>query len=183
MKYLRYTALLLVVKLPEAHLTSHSRMSSSAWLWLSESWRPFVFLTSVYSCHFLTSLSVRSLIFIMPIIPWNFPLIFPIFLKRSLVFPILLFFTVFLYCFFKEAFLSMFPVLWNSTFSWVYLSLSPLPFASLCFSSIYKASLDNQFAFLHFFFFWMVLVTASGAIYKPSSILLQVLCLFIPSTV
>ena len=62
MKYLRYTAPLFIVKLPEAHLTSYSRMSSSAWLWLSESLRPFLFLASVYSCHFLASSpSVRSL--------------------------------------------------------------------------------------------------------------------------
>ena len=35
---------------------------------------------------------------------------------------------------------------------WVYLSFSPFPFASLLFSAICKASSDNYFAFLHFFF-------------------------------
>ena len=45
--------------------------------------------------------------------------------------------------------------------SWVYLSSSPLPFTSLLFSAICKASSDNHFAFLHFFFLGMVLVTAS----------------------
>ena len=44
---------------------------------------------------------------------------------------------------------------------WVSLSLSPLLFASLLSSAIYKVSADNQFVFLHFFFFGMVLVTAS----------------------
>ena len=35
---------------------------------------------------------------------------------------------------------------------WVYLSFSPFPFASLLFSPICKASSDNYFASLHFFF-------------------------------
>ena len=43
---------------------------------------------------------------------------------------------------------------------WVYLSSSPLPLASLLFSAIHKASSDNHFAFLHFFFLVMVLITA-----------------------
>ena len=44
---------------------------------------------------------------------------------------------------------------------WVYLSFSPLPFTSLLFIAICKASLDNHFDFLHFFFLGMVLITAS----------------------
>ena len=43
---------------------------------------------------------------------------------------------------------------------WVYLSFSPLPLASLLFSAICKASSDNHFAFLHFFFLRMVLIPA-----------------------
>ena len=39
--------------------------------------------------------------------------------------------------------------------------LSPLPFTSLLFSAICKASSDNHFAFLHFFFLGMVLITTS----------------------
>ena len=50
---------------------------------------------------------------------------------------------------------------WNSAFSWIYLSLSPLPFTSLLFLAICKASSDNHFAFLCFFFLGMVLITAS----------------------
>ena len=46
----------------------------------------------------------------------------------------------------KKAFLSLLPVLWNSEFNWIYLYLSLLPFASLLFSAICKASL----VFLHF---------------------------------
>ena len=50
---------------------------------------------------------------------------------------------------------------WNSAFSRVYLFRSPLLFALLLFSAICKASSDNHFVFLHFFFFGLVLVTAS----------------------
>ena len=38
----------------------------------------------------------------------------------------------------------------------VYLSFSPLPFRSFLFSAICKASLNNHFPFLHFFFLEMV---------------------------
>ena len=65
-------ALFLVI-LPKAHLTSHSRMSSSRWVWvitpswLSELWRSFFFFysPSVYSCHLflISSASVRSIPF------------------------------------------------------------------------------------------------------------------------
>jgi len=52
-------------------------------------------------------------------------------------------------CFFaliiEEGFLA---ILWNSAFKWVYLSFSPLPFASLLFIAVCKASSDNHFAFL-----------------------------------
>ena len=92
---------LFVVMLLKAHLTSHSRMSSSRWVrvitpsWLCGSWRSFWYSSSVYSCHLLiSSASVRSmpfLSFIEPIFAWNVPLVSLIFLKSSLVFPILLF--------------------------------------------------------------------------------------------
>ena len=43
---------LLVVMLPKAYLTSHSRMSGSRWVitpsWLSRSWRSFLYSSSVY---------------------------------------------------------------------------------------------------------------------------------------
>ena len=84
-----------------------------------------------------------------------------IFLKRSLVFLILLFSSISLHWSLKKAFLSLLAVLWNSAFRWVYLSFSPLPLASLLFSAICKAFSDNHFAFLHFFFLGMVLITAS----------------------
>ena len=47
----------LLVMLPKAHLTSHSRMSGSRWVitpsWLSGSWRFFLYSSSVYSCPLL----------------------------------------------------------------------------------------------------------------------------------
>ena len=46
---------LFIVILSKAHLTSHSRMSGSRWvitpLWLSGSWRSFLYSSPVYSCH------------------------------------------------------------------------------------------------------------------------------------
>ena len=66
-----------------------------------------------------------------------------------------------LHCSLKKTFLPLLGILWNCAFCWVYLSLSPLLFTSLLFSAICKASSDNHFAFLHFFFFGMVLVTTS----------------------
>ena len=82
------------------------------------------------------------------------------FLKRSPVFPILLFFSASLHYSLK-GFLSFLAILWNPTFSWVYLFLSPLLFTSLLSSAIFKATSENYFAFLHFFFLGMILVTAS----------------------
>ena len=84
------------------------------------------------------------------------PLVSLIFLKRSLVFPILLFSSVSLHWSLRKAFFSLLAILWNSSFKWVYLSFSPLPFTSFPFSTVCKASLDNHFAFLNFFFLGMV---------------------------
>ena len=72
-----------------------------------------------------------------------------------------------------KAFLSLLAILWNSAFKWVYLSFSPLPFTSLLFSAIYKASSDNHFIFLPFFFLGIFLITTSCTIFKPLSIVLQ----------
>ena len=64
--------------------------------WFSGSWRCFLYSSSVYSCHLflISSAYVRSipfLSFIVPIFAWSVPLVSLIFLKRSLIFPILLF--------------------------------------------------------------------------------------------
>ena len=72
---------LFIVMIPKAHLTLHSRMSSSRWMitpsWLSGLWRSILCSFSVYYCHlFLVfSASFRSILFlsfIVPIFEWNF---------------------------------------------------------------------------------------------------------------
>ena len=109
--------------------------------------------SSVKSLPFLT--------FIVPIFAWNVLLVSLIFLKRYLILPILLF--------------PLFPsidhwgrlsyfslaIVWNSAFKWIYLSFSPLPLAYLLSLAVCKASSDNYFSFLHFFFLGMLLITAS----------------------
>ena len=107
----------------------------------------------MYSCQLflISSAFVRSTpfqSFIVPIFPWNAPLVSLILLKRSLVFPILLFSSISLHWSLRKAFLSLLAILWNSAFRWIYLSFSPLSLASLLFSAICKASSDNHFAFL-----------------------------------
>ena len=119
---------LFVVMLPKVHLTSHSRMSGSRWViipsWLSGSWRSFLYSSSVYSFHLflISSVSVRSLpflSFIVSIFAWIVPLVSRIFLKRFLVFPILLFFSNSVHWSLRKALLSLLAILWNSAFKWV----------------------------------------------------------------
>ena len=110
---------LFVVMLPKAHLTSHSRKSGSRWVikpsWLSGSWRSYLY-SCIYFCHFflISSVSLRSipfLSFIVPIFAWNVPLVSLIFLKRSLVFPILSFSSLSLHWSLRTAFLSLLAIL------------------------------------------------------------------------
>ena len=133
---------LFVVMLPKAHLTLHSRMSGSRWvitsLCLSVSWRSFLY-SSVYSCHlFLISYAfVRSipfLSFIVPIFAGIVPLVSLIFLKISLVFPILLFSSISLHWSLRKAFLSLLAILWNSAFRCLYF-LFPFAFRFSSFHS------------------------------------------------
>ena len=163
---------LFIVMLPKAHLTSHSKISGARWVimitpsWLSGSLGSFLYSSSVYYCHLflISSAFVRLILFlsiIVPIFAKNVPLVFLIFLRRSRVFPILLFSSISLYWLLRKAFLSLLAILWNSAFRWEYLFFSPLPLASLLFSAICKASSDNHFAFLHFFFLGMVLISTS----------------------
>ena len=110
--------------------------------WLSGSWRSFLYSFYVYSCHFLISSasvwSIPLLYFIESIFAWNVPLVSLIFLKRSLVFPILLFSSISLHWLLRKAFLSLLAILCNSAFKWVYLYFSPLLCASLLFTAICK---------------------------------------------
>ena len=79
---------------------------------------------------------------------------------RSLVFPILFFPLIFL-CIVHLR-ISYLSLLFSGTLHSVgFIFLFFLCFSCLLFLAICKASSDNHFAFLHFFFFLMVLVTAS----------------------
>ena len=122
---------LFIVMLPNAHLSLYSRMSGSSPVitpsWLSGSWWSFFYSSSVYSCHLflISSASIRSipfLSFIVPIFPWNILLVSLIFLKRSLVFPILLFSSISLHWSLRKAFLSLLAIQ----------SLEELIFKDLC---------------------------------------------------
>ena len=156
--------------LPKAHLTSDSGMSGSRWvitpLWLSGSWRSFLY-SSVYSCYLFKKYLLLLLgpyhfcPLLCPIFAWNVPFISLIFLKRSLVFPILLFSSVSLHWSLSKAFLSLLAILWNSAFRWIYLSFSPLTLL-LFFSQLFVR--PPQTTILHFFFLGMVLITASWAL-------------------
>ena len=149
-----------------------------------------------FFCVFLPPLlnisaSVRSisfLSFIEPICAWNIPLLSLIFLTGSLVFPILLFSSPLLSLIFltgslvfpillfssislhwgRLSYLSLLAILWNSTIKWVFVSFSPLLFASLLFTATCKASSDSHFAFLHFFFLGMVLIPVSCIMLQTS---------------
>ena len=90
---------------------------------------------------------------------------------------------VFLYFFVlitEEGFLLA--IIWNSVFKWVYLSFSPLPFTSLLFTVICKASSDSHFAFFTFLFLGdghdaCLLSNVQCPVQCPPSIVLQALCL------
>ena len=129
------------------------------------------------SCHLLLISYVvhRSIPFASFFVPifaqWLVSLIF---LKRSLVFPILLFSSISLHCWLRKAF-SMLLALFGTLHSgWVHLSFSPLPSASL-FSATCKASSDSHFAFLHFCSWGWFWLPPRVQCYKPPSIVLHAL--------
>jgi len=92
----------------------------------------------------------------------------PVILKRSLVFPILLFSSSSLHCSLKKAFFFLLAILWNSAFSWVYILFLLCLFGAILFLSICKASSDKHFAFLHFFFLGVVSVITSCTLLQTS---------------
>ena len=111
------------------HLTSYSRMSASRWVitqsWLSGSWSSFF----VQFCVFLPPLlSIFCFFWVHTtcVLYWahlcmKCSLSISNFLKRSLVFPILLLSSISLHWSLIKAFLSFLAILWNFTFRWVYL--------------------------------------------------------------
>ena len=126
--------------LPKTHLTSHSRMSGSGWVttpsWLSRSSRLFLCSSSMYSFQlFLISFaSVKSLPFLSvyhahPCMKCFFDI--SDFLEEISILFCSIVFSIHWHCLLKNTFFSLLAILWNSAFSWVYLSLSSLPFATL----------------------------------------------------
>ena len=163
----------------------HSRMSYRRWVitpsWLSGSWRSFLYSSSVYSCQLslISSASVRSipfLSFIVPIFAWNVPLVSLIFLKRSLIFSILLFSSISFHWSLREAFLFLLAILLNSAFRWIYLFL--LYLLLLFFSQLFVR--PPQTTILPFSissswgWFWSL---PPVQFYEPSSRVFQALCL------
>ena len=172
--------------LPKAHLTSHSRMSGCRWVitpsWLSGSWRSFLYSSSIYFCHlFLISsaslISITFLSFIVHIFAWNVPLVYPIFLKRSVVFSILLFASISFHWSLRMAFLSLLAI-FGSLHSNGYIFPFLLCFSVLFFSQFRNASSENHFPFFPWFSPWVwCLLLSPVQCHKPPSIVHQVLCL------
>ena len=111
--------------------------------------RSVLYSSSVYSCHlFLISpASVRSILFlsfIVPIFAWNVSSVSLIFLKGTLVFPILLFSSISFHWSLRKAFSYL------HYYGYIF-SFSPLPLTSLLFSAICKAISENHFDFCIFF--------------------------------
>ena len=174
--------LALFVVMLKVHLTSHSRMSGSipGCLALGE-WshhHDYLGHEGLFCSVLLCILAISSWYLLLLLGPyyfcpllspstWNVPLVSLIFLKRSLVFPILLFSSTSLHWSPRKAFLSLLVILRNSAFKWVYLSFF-LAFHFLLFTAICKASPDSRFAFLHFFFLAMVLIPVSCTVSRTS---------------
>ena len=147
--------------------------SNKRWLLYWKKKRSFLYSCSVYSCHLflISSASVRSIQFLSFIVSiftwaWNGPLVSLNFLEELSSLSHSIDFFYFFALITEKGFLISPCILWNSAFRWVYLSFSPFP---LClFSAIFKPHLDYHFAFLHFFFLEMVLITASYTMSRTS---------------
>ena len=122
---------LFVVMLPKANDFTHQNVC----LYVSDHISMVIWVTKTFFCIILQGILATSLLlllalchfypFFIPIFAWNVPLVSPVFLMRSLVFPFILISSTFLHCWLKKAYLSLLAILWNSAFSWVYLSLLP----------------------------------------------------------
>ena len=108
-------------------------------------------------------------------------LMFPVFLKRLLVFPILLFSSISLHFSLKKVFLSLLVILWTSAFSWVCLSLSLafhfLSFFSYLFVKPHQATiLASCVSFCGGWFQSLPPVQTYRSLYKLTCIVLQAFC-------
>ena len=160
-------------------------MSGSRWvitpLWLSGSWRSFLYSSSVYSYHvfLISSASVRSI----SVLYWAH-----LCMKCSLgisnfleVISSLSHSVVFLYFFawsLRKAFLSLLAILWNSAFTCVYLSFSPLLFTSL-FSQLFVRPLQTAILLFCISFSWGWSTGSLSPVqgHEPPFIVHQALCL------
>ena len=160
-------------------------MSGSKWvttrLCLSRSLWPFLYSFSVYSCHLLISSAiVQSLLFlsfIMPILAENVLLISPIFLKRSLVFPILLFSSISLHISFKKS--SYISLIFSEILHSVGRIFLFLPCLSLLFFSqlfVKPPQTTTLSSCISFSLGWFWSLPPIQC-YEPLSIVLQALCL------
>ena len=134
----------------------------------------FLYSSSVYSCHLflIYSASVRSRPFlsnIEPIVAWNVPLVSLIFLKRSLVFPNLMF-SLFL-CIDHWGRLSYLFLLFSGTLrSDAYIFPFLLCFSLLFFSQLFVRPPQTAILlFLHFFSMGIVLTPVSCTMSWTSS--------------
>ena len=161
--------------LPKTYLISYSRMSGSGWLTTpfqsSSSSGYFLYSSSVYSFHpfLISSATTKSLpfiSFIVPIFGQNIPFISPVFLKRSLLFPLLLFSSSFTHCSLKMSFLS--PHLFFGTLCLVGFTFTVLPcFLLLCFLQLLVmppqiTTLPSCFSSSLGFFFFYAFCTIFG---------------------
>ena len=133
-----------------------------------QAFKTFLICSSVYSFHFLiSSASIRSLpflSFIVPILEINkCSLSISNFLKEISSFSDSIVFLCF-FALFRKTFQSLSPC--YSLELCIQLGISfPSSLAfHFSFLAIRKASSDNRYAFLHFFFFGIALVTASCAV-------------------
>ena len=136
--------------------------------------RPFFFSSSVCSCplFLISSACVRSLpflFFIMPIFPWNVPLVSPVSLKRSLVFHS----SVFL-CFFAKLFLPHYSGILHSNGCIFLFLLCLLLFFSQLFVKPPQTTILPSCISFYLGWFWS---SPPIQYYEPLSIVLQALCL------
>ena len=125
----------------------------------------FLYSSSVYSCHLflISSVSVRSitfLSFIEPIFAINVPLVPLIFMKRSLVFPILLFSSISLHWLLRKAFLSLFAI-FGTQHSNGYIFPFLLCFSLLFFSQLFVRPPQTAILLFVFLLHGMVLIPVS----------------------
>ena len=150
-------------------------MSGSRWMitpsWLSRSWRSFLYSSSVYSCHLflISSASVKSILFlscIVPIFAWNVPLLgISNFLEEISSLSHSLAFLYFFALITEESFLIS--PCYSLEFC-IQIGIYFLFSFTFSFSSFLSYFSDNHFAFLHFFFLGMVLITASCTMSQTS---------------